>query len=98
MQAVAREKYREHYAMVRRVTPKERLEYRMGDGWEPLCKFLGKEVPEVPFPRANDTEVHEKQMRVIAKKGLRNMLWRVGRMLGPLLVVVLAWWVARMYF
>ena len=24
-----------------------------GDGWEKLCKFLGKEVPDVPFPHIN---------------------------------------------
>ena len=25
----------------------------MKDGWEPLCKFLEKELPEVPFPHLN---------------------------------------------
>ena len=25
----------------------------MKEGWEPLCKFLGKEIPEQPFPRKN---------------------------------------------
>jgi hypothetical protein len=24
-----------------------------GDGWEPLCAFLGRPVPAVPFPHAN---------------------------------------------
>ncbi len=24
-----------------------------GEGWEPLCEFLNKPVPEVPFPHAN---------------------------------------------
>ena len=24
-----------------------------GDGWGPLCRFLGKPVPEAPFPKAN---------------------------------------------
>jgi len=23
------------------------------EGWEPLCKFLGKDIPEKPFPRKN---------------------------------------------
>ncbi|EGE78066.2 hypothetical protein BDBG_05780 [Blastomyces gilchristii SLH14081] len=28
---------------------------KVEDGWEPVCKFLGKEVPHgQPFPRAND--------------------------------------------
>jgi hypothetical protein len=25
------------------------------DGWEPLCTFLGRPVPDVPFPRTNST-------------------------------------------
>lgn len=30
------------------------LEFRVEEGWGPLCEFLGKEVPEVKFPRGND--------------------------------------------
>lgn len=26
----------------------------LGEGWGPLCKFLGVPVPDEPFPRAND--------------------------------------------
>ncbi|KAK4225773.1 hypothetical protein QBC38DRAFT_481997 [Podospora fimiseda] len=45
---------REHCAMIRGLVPKERLlEWYIEDGWEPLCKFLGKPVPDVPFPHAN---------------------------------------------
>lgn len=25
----------------------------MGEGWEKICPFLGKEVPDVPFPHSN---------------------------------------------
>ena len=28
-----------------------------GDGWEELCAFLGKPVPEIPFPKANVTRI-----------------------------------------
>lgn len=28
-----------------------------GDGWEKLCPFLDRQAPDVPFPRANVTEV-----------------------------------------
>ena len=28
-----------------------------GDGWETLCPFLEKTIPEVPFPRANVTKI-----------------------------------------
>ncbi|KPI36035.1 uncharacterized protein AB675_1704 [Cyphellophora attinorum] len=59
----ARARYEEHYAWIRENVPKERLlEYRMGDGWEPLAEFLGVEVPQgVPFPRVNDKVEHRKR-------------------------------------
>jgi len=45
-----------YHAYVREVVPKEKLlEMRLGEGWEPLCKFLGVPVPDQPFPRANDS-------------------------------------------
>jgi hypothetical protein len=28
-----------------------------GEGWEKLCQFLGKEVPDVPFPHKNKTSI-----------------------------------------
>lgn len=44
----------EHCNMIRGLVPKERLlEWEIGDGWEPLCKFLGKLVPNVKFPHVN---------------------------------------------
>ncbi|UJW30472.1 sulfotransferase family protein [Saccharothrix sp. AJ9571] len=43
------------------VPAEELLVYRVTEGWEPLCEFLGAEVPDEPFPRVNDTaEVAEK--------------------------------------
>ena len=27
------------------------LIFEVKEGWEPLCKFLGKPVPDVPFPK-----------------------------------------------
>lgn len=32
------------------------LVYWVGDGWEPLCKFLNVPVPATPFPASNSTE------------------------------------------
>ncbi len=36
--------------------PDRLLTYQIGDGWEPLCRFLGKSVPDTSFPRTNSTE------------------------------------------
>ena len=41
---------------VESVVPKEDLLiWNLKDGWEPLCSFLGKEVPKEPFPHDNKT-------------------------------------------
>lgn len=34
--------------------PDDYLEFSVLEGWEPLCKFLGKPVPQTAFPRDND--------------------------------------------
>jgi hypothetical protein len=31
------------------------VDFTEGGGWEELCGFLGKEVPDLPFPHANRT-------------------------------------------
>jgi hypothetical protein len=42
---------------VKRKVPAERLlVWSAGDGWEPLCEFLGLPVPDAPFPRVNDSQ------------------------------------------
>ena len=46
--------FKEHYDLVRRLVPTERLlEYRLEQGWQPLCKFLGESVPDEDFPKGN---------------------------------------------
>ncbi|KAJ5182528.1 hypothetical protein N7492_000144 [Penicillium capsulatum] len=52
----AKERFLEHNARVRKgVDPHRFLELRLGDGWEPLCVFLGVPVPSVPYPQINNT-------------------------------------------
>lgn len=44
-----------HNEQVKRTVPPERLlVWRVTDGWEPLCEFLGVAVPDEPLPHAND--------------------------------------------
>ncbi len=46
-----------HDAAVQGEVPADRLlVYRVGEGWERLCRFLDVEVPQTPFPRVNDAE------------------------------------------
>lgn len=46
-----------HNEQVKRAVPAERLlVWEVGEGWEPLCEFLGVDVPDTPFPHANDRD------------------------------------------
>jgi Sulfotransferase domain len=46
-----------HNEDVRRSVPRERLlAYEPGEGWEPLCAFLGVPVPAAPYPKVNTTD------------------------------------------
>ena len=49
--------YEQHNAKVQASVPAEQLlVYQVSEGWEPLCQFLGCEIPNEPFPRSNSTE------------------------------------------
>jgi hypothetical protein len=51
------EMFETHNAEVRRLIPPERLlVYRVSEGWEPLCGFLGAPLLAAPFPRVNSAE------------------------------------------
>lgn len=71
--------------------PSERLlEWSAPDGWEPLCEFLGKPVPDEPFPNGNPTT--EWAQRVGAtlmeynQRAVRNMA-----ITGALVVGLVSW-------
>ena len=79
LQQNAKTIYKEHYELVRRVCPKERLlEFDLKDGWGPLCGFLGKEEPEVSFPRLNERGSLEESSKRFQKAGLLNVLRNSG--------------------
>ncbi|KAI0865950.1 hypothetical protein F4860DRAFT_458307 [Xylaria cubensis] len=73
IEANAREAYDRYFETVRQMVPPERrLEYKMDDGWEPLCAFLGKEVPDVPFPRLNVRKKRTKEEIAAYRKEKRR--------------------------
>lgn len=46
-----------HESAIRAEVPRERLlVFRATDGWQPLCEFLGHEVPAYAYPSRNTTE------------------------------------------
>ena len=48
--------YEKHNEQGRRTVPPDQLlEFNVKQGWSPLCEFLGKDVPEEPFPNVNES-------------------------------------------
>lgn len=45
------------------------LVFDVADGWEPLCSFLGVDVPDEPFPRVNDRAAMLRRFRAIQWAG-----------------------------
>ena len=53
-----------HNEAVRSLVPPDRLlEYRITEGWEPLCRFLGCAVPDEPYPHSNDRKEFWNRLR-----------------------------------
>ncbi|KAJ5971227.1 uncharacterized protein N7479_001145 [Penicillium vulpinum] len=70
------------------------LEFKAEDGWEPLCEFLGRDIPVKKFPRVNERETFAFIKRVLIVKGvvswiaLGGLVW-LGWMYGLALVAYL---------
>jgi hypothetical protein len=59
--------FNRHTEEVRRTIPKDcLLVFEAKDGWGPLCAFLGKPVPDAPFPRVNSREEMKPMMEAMA--------------------------------
>ncbi len=49
--------FNDHHEEVKRHVPADKLlVYEVTEGWEPLCEFLGAEVPNEPLPHTNKKE------------------------------------------
>lgn len=84
--ALIKQRMAEWEAAVKANIPADRLlVFRVEEGWAPLCKFLGKPIPDQPFPRVNDTAEFQKRAKFI------SVIWYgVPTVVGALLGAV-AW-------
>jgi hypothetical protein len=58
--------YRKHCEEVVATVPEDNLLImEFGEGWERLCRFLGKEMPSVPYPKVNSTETLDRYLNDI---------------------------------
>jgi Sulfotransferase domain len=58
---------RHNEAVRRAIAPERLLVYEVAEGWEPLCRFVGRPVPDEPFPRINTTEEFRNAFMLNAK-------------------------------
>lgn len=82
MRKNGKEKYRQHVEEMKTYTKehgREVLEWRVTEGWEPLCNFLAKEVPQgVDFPNGNATPAFEAEFWRIQGGRVKQAMWNLG--------------------
>ena len=67
--------------------PKDRLlVYQVKEGWAPLCKFLNKSIPDIPFPYKNKT------------KNMGHMSRFINTMFVLLIIIVIAVIISSVFF
>jgi len=92
--ANAKASYLKHNELVKRATPADRLLlFKLEEGWEPLCKFLGKPIPDVPFPRVNETAAVQEKINLTIAESFRRSSVRFARRAVPVAVAAAGVWV-----
>jgi hypothetical protein len=80
--------YAEHYALMRKLVPKEQLlELELGSGneWEKLCRFVEKDIPVGPEGKAKQyPRVNDKAFFIAFRKRMlrRAGMWAAQKVLG----------------
>lgn len=89
-------RFMQHYEDVEMIVDKERLLiYRVGEGWGPLCTFLEKEMPDVPFPRVNESASFGVTLNRMLLGSLQRFLGRASVVVVPVVAAGLTAWFAR---
>ena len=97
LKTTARTLYREHNEHIRRLCSKERLlNFRLDEGWGPLCDFLAIEDPGVPFPRLNEGAALKEKFKEFEKRSMTLIVRNVIMVVVSIFVGLLAMgWVRR---
>lgn len=69
---------------------REWLHWVPEDGWDPLCAFLGKKVPESGYPRSNGVVAFHENMSKRSEVYFWGAVVRLGLFLGVLTALVVA--------
>ncbi|KAK4897383.1 hypothetical protein LTR27_004903 [Elasticomyces elasticus] len=70
--------YRHHYRDIQEFVPAERLlNFKLSDGWGPLCRFLNKDIPDEPFPHENETRANRQGFKEVGTIGMKHIATNV---------------------
>ena len=61
------------------------------DGWGPICKILGKEIPNEPFPRANDGKAAEEFFKTYIKQAIVRWTQIIAAVVVAVVAVIWYW-------
>ncbi|KAF7258064.1 NAD dependent epimerase/dehydratase [Paragonimus skrjabini miyazakii] len=74
---------------VTQTVPADRLLiYDISKGWEPLCRFLGKPVPDCPFPHVNEYQELRRMVR-LERRSTKLLQWGLPALLFGLVAIFL---------
>lgn len=77
--------YKDYHENAHKYIPADRLlEFNVKQGWEPLCRFLDKEIPNVPFPHTNDAAYFNSTIYQTIREQQQRLQWLV---IGTVLLV-----------
>jgi len=68
--------------IIKHCPPERLLVYHVEEGWDPLCKFLGQEIPETPFPTSNESGLYQKKHEELYQIRKRRVLKALGIRVG----------------
>jgi hypothetical protein len=95
---VLRKYYEEHHRKIRELVPSNQLlEFSLADGWEPLCGFLGRDIPKQEFPHANDKQTISQGWRYLRRLILLRAGRRLAMWMAPMIIAGAAAFFLRMY-
>lgn len=83
--------FEDHNILIKNLVPEDKLlVFEAREGWAPLCAFLGKEVPEGPYPKLHDTRDFREHLIENRWLGIKRTLGVVG-FVGVLIPVLVGW-------
>lgn len=97
LKANARPVYRAHRENITQKAAKDGrslLLYELGSGWQPLCEFLDRPVPDTPFPRVNGSKDITVRIALSHRRHIWRATVRLWKYISGVAIAGIAWYLA----